>query len=89
MRNSEVADRAGKQPDGSAKTREAKVVTVWTAESRDNQGKPMRDPGSVTYSARLKVQPPGIPTRRGLTSPSACCAKRTGEASPKRYAARC
>ena len=37
MRNSKVADRAGKQPDGSAKTREAKVVTIWTAESRDSQ----------------------------------------------------
>jgi hypothetical protein len=54
MRNSEVAGRAGKQPDGSAKTREAKVVTVWTAESRDDQGKPMRDPGSITYSAAIE-----------------------------------
>ena len=54
MRPSEIADRAGKQPDGSAKTREAKLVTVWTAESRDEDGKPMRDPGSVTYSGRGK-----------------------------------
>jgi hypothetical protein len=54
MRNSEVVDRAGKQPDGSAKTREAKLVTVWTAESRDDQGKPMRDPGSITYSAAIE-----------------------------------
>jgi len=35
MRPQEVANRAGKQADGSAKTREAKLVTVWTAESRD------------------------------------------------------
>jgi hypothetical protein len=54
MRKSEVAGRVGKQPDGSAKTREAKVVTVWTAESRDEQGKPMRDPGSITYSAAIE-----------------------------------
>jgi hypothetical protein len=54
MRPSEVAGRAGKQPDGSARTREAKVVTVWTAESRDEEGKPMRDPGSVTYSAAIE-----------------------------------
>jgi Uncharacterised protein family (UPF0236) len=54
MRNSEVAGRVGKQPDGSAKTREAKLVTVWTAESRDDQGKPMRDPGSITYSAAIE-----------------------------------
>lgn len=54
MRPSEVADRVGKQPDGSAKTREAKVVTVWTAESRDAAGKPVRDPGSITYSAAIE-----------------------------------
>jgi len=54
MRPSEVAGRAGKQPDGSAKTREAKVVTVWTAESRDEDGKPVRDPGSITYSAAIE-----------------------------------
>jgi len=54
MRPAEVADRAGKQPDGSAKTREAKVVTVWTAEARDEAGKPVRDPGSITYSAAIE-----------------------------------
>jgi Uncharacterised protein family (UPF0236) len=54
MRPLEVAGRAGKQPDGSAKTREAKVVTVWTAESRDEEGKPVRDPGSITYSAAIE-----------------------------------
>jgi hypothetical protein len=40
MRAQEVADRAGKQADGSAKTREAKLVTIWTAESHDKEGKP-------------------------------------------------
>ena len=54
MRTQEVADRAGKQADGSAKTREAKLVTIWTAESRDEEGKPVRDPGSVTYSAAIE-----------------------------------
>ena len=54
MRAQEVADRAGKQADGSAKTREAKIVTIWTAESRDAEGKPMRDPGSITYSAAIE-----------------------------------
>jgi hypothetical protein len=54
MRSSEVAGRVGKQPDGSAKTREAKVVAVWTAESRDEEGKPARDPGSITYSAAIE-----------------------------------
>jgi len=54
MRAQEVADGAGKQADGSAKTREAKLVTVGTAESRDKEGKPVRDPGSVTYSAAIE-----------------------------------
>ena len=54
MRAPEVADRAGKQADGSAKTREAKLVTVWTAEARDKEGKPVRDPGSITYSAAIE-----------------------------------
>jgi len=54
MRPQEVAGRVGKQADGSAKTREAKLVTVWTAESRDEEGKPVRDPGSVTYSAAIE-----------------------------------
>lgn len=54
MRATEVTGRTGKQPDGSAKTREAKVVASWTAESRDDEGKPMRDPGSITYSAAIE-----------------------------------
>lgn len=54
MRAPELAARTGKQADGSAKTREAKLVTVWTAEARDREGKPARDPGSVTYSAAIE-----------------------------------
>ncbi len=54
MRAEEVGGRIGKQPDGSAKTREAKVVTVWTTESWDEKGTPVRDPGSITYSAAIE-----------------------------------
>lgn len=54
MRKSEVAGRTGKQPEGSAKTREAKLVTMWTAESRDEEDMPVRDPGSITYSAAIE-----------------------------------
>jgi hypothetical protein len=54
MRGQEVADRIGKQADGSAKTREAKLVTIWTAESRDKEGRPVRDAGSITYSAAIE-----------------------------------
>ncbi|MEK7074717.1 MAG: ISKra4 family transposase, partial [Patescibacteria group bacterium] len=54
MRAAEVEGRPGKQPDGSAKTREAKLCTVWSAESRDPEGQPTRDPGSVTYSGAIE-----------------------------------
>jgi hypothetical protein len=54
MRSSEVANRAGKQPDGSARTREAKLCVVWTAEGRDENGTPVRDPGSMTCSAAIE-----------------------------------
>jgi hypothetical protein len=54
MRAAEVAGRDGKQSDGSAKTREAKLATIWTAESRDEEDKPVRDPGSITYSAGIE-----------------------------------
>jgi len=54
MRGAELEGRQGKQPDGSAKTREVKLVTVWTAESRDQDGMPVRDAGSVSYSAAIE-----------------------------------
>jgi hypothetical protein len=54
MRASELAGRAGKQPDGSCKTREVKLCTVWSAEGRDAEGTPVRDAGSVTYSAAIE-----------------------------------
>jgi hypothetical protein len=52
MRNEELEGRTGK--DGTAKTREAKLCTVWSAEGRDQHGIPMRDPGSVSYSAAIE-----------------------------------
>jgi len=54
MRASELEGRQGKQPDGSSKTREVKLVTVWTAEGRDEEGTPVRDAGSVSYSAAIE-----------------------------------
>lgn len=54
IRADELVGRKGKQADGSAKTREVKLVTVWSAESRDKEGIPMRDEGSVTYSAAIE-----------------------------------
>lgn len=54
MHRCELVGRAGKQPDGSAKTREAKLCAIWTAESRDQKGHPVRDPGSVSYTAAIE-----------------------------------
>jgi hypothetical protein len=54
VRQNEVLGRKGKQPDGSAKTREVKLCTVWSAESRDKEGRPVRDENSVTYSAAIE-----------------------------------
>jgi len=54
MRKEEVAGRPGKQGDGSSKTREAKLCTVWSAEGRDADGVPVRDAGSVSYSAAIE-----------------------------------
>jgi hypothetical protein len=54
MRQSELDGRGGKQEDGSSKTREVKLVTVWSAEGRDDEGVPVRDEGSVSYSAGIE-----------------------------------
>jgi hypothetical protein len=54
MRHSELAGRAGKQPDGTAKTREAKLCTIWSADGRNKDGTPLRTPGSVSYNAAIE-----------------------------------
>ncbi len=54
VRPAEVEGRRGKQPDGSAKTREVKLATLWTAEGRDKAGRPVRDRGSVSYNAAVE-----------------------------------
>ena len=65
-RKTEVEGRCGKQPDGSAKTREAKLVVVWSAQTTDNDGRPVRDPGSATYNAAIE----SIATRDTDTEPA-------------------
>jgi len=49
MRREELAGVPGKQEDGSARTREAKLGCVFTQTTTDEQGKPMRDPDSTSY----------------------------------------
>ena len=56
VRKAETAQRRGKQPDGSAKTREVKLAVAWTAERRHPKtGIPMRDPDSVSYTAAIET----------------------------------
>jgi len=45
----ELAGRKGKQPDGTAKTREAKLCATFTQTKCDEQGLPQRDYHSTTY----------------------------------------
>ena len=54
MRAWELEGRHGKLPDGKSKTGEVKLCTVWSAEGRDEEGTPVRDEGSVSYSAAIE-----------------------------------
>jgi len=45
----EVAGRKGKQADGSAKTREAKLGCVFSQTATDEEGFPIRDPDSTSF----------------------------------------
>jgi hypothetical protein len=47
--------RRGKQPDGSAKTREIKLGCVFTQHTTDREGHPLRDPASTTYLCGLET----------------------------------
>lgn len=49
MRKEELEGRAGKQPDGSAKTRMAYLGCAFTQHKRDEKGHPVRDHESTTY----------------------------------------
>jgi hypothetical protein len=54
MRAEELKDRKGKQPDGSAKTREVKLVSIWSADGSNEEGHAVRDHGSVSYNAAIE-----------------------------------
>lgn len=55
VRRVEVAGRRGKQPDGSARTREVKLGCVFTQTSLDDDGYPIRDPQSTTYVGAIET----------------------------------
>jgi hypothetical protein len=47
-------DRAGKAEDGRARTREVKMACLFTQTTTDDDGFPVRDPGSSTYLATFE-----------------------------------
>jgi len=54
MRKVETQGRKGKQPDGTSKGREVKLGSVFTSQEFDEEGHPIRDPGSTTYVASFE-----------------------------------
>lgn len=58
MRKAEVAGRKGKQKDGTAKTREAKLGCVFTQTQFDEDGRPIRDPASTTFTGAIETVDP-------------------------------
>ena len=73
MTREELLGRKGKQPDGSAKTREAKLGCVFTQATTDAQGFPIRDPESTSFVGAIEPAEPfgwrlyGEALRRGLS----------------------
>ena len=54
VRQAEREGRHGKPADGMARTRAVKLATIWSADGRDREGKPIRDAGSVTDNAAIE-----------------------------------
>jgi hypothetical protein len=80
MRPSELVGRPGKQADGSACTREAKLGCVFTQLGLDKEGHPQRDPDSTTYVGAIESSTP----LAGASTPKLCAADwiRPGLSSP-------
>lgn len=68
----ELVGRKGKQPDGTAKTREVKLGCIFTQTILDPEGRPVRDPASTTYVGAIETSEAfgwrllGEALRRGL-----------------------
>jgi hypothetical protein len=54
MTAAETAGRAGKGPDGRARTREVKLAACFTQTELDEDGYPIRDPDSTSYVATFE-----------------------------------
>ncbi len=54
MTRRELKGRRGKQPDGSARTREVKLGCVFTQSAFNEKGRPVRDPDSTTFVGKIE-----------------------------------
>ncbi len=54
LRRQELQGRKGKQPDGTAKTRQVYLGCVFTQHKTDEEGHPVRDHDSTTYLSSLQ-----------------------------------
>lgn len=74
MTGSELVGRKGKQADGSAKTREAKLGCVFTQTSTDSKGFAIRDPDTTSFVGQIETAEEfgwriyGEAVRRGIES---------------------
>ena len=65
MRREETEGISGRQEDGSSRTREAKVVAIYTTDSRDPKtGAPRKDPGSDVRSGLIDSASAGTGSSR-------------------------
>lgn len=55
MVKKELQGRKGKQQDGTALTREAKLGCVFTQTTTDDEGRPVRDPDSTTFVGAIET----------------------------------
>lgn len=54
MIKKELVGRRGKQADGTARTREAKLGCVFTQTTMDEEGRPVRDPSSTSFVGAIE-----------------------------------
>ena len=55
MVRAELEGRVGRGPDGKAKTREVKLAAIFTQTTTDQEGYPIRDPHSTTYTGAIET----------------------------------
>jgi len=89
LRAEELAGRAGKQPDGSAKTGEVKLCTIWSADRLMPKARPSAMKGRSPTRRPWKALPRWILPPRALLLPSGFGEKLPAAVSPRHSAWPC